>query len=164
MPLDQPREAPCIVTLDKTTSEPGEGCRPGSEVTGKPVLMNARLGCTRVRLTRRYTLSNQKLPRLTIRNVSCTTTTHCRGFRGRSQSRVAASSAARLKELATSATLQFPCTDIRRQYQNSEPGTSHWHRASSCAKRTRGGHVQLCFKPRGARRIGPVTCSRRGQL
>ena len=124
MPLDQPREAPCIVTLDKTTSE-GERCRPGPEVTGKPILKNARLGCTRVRLTRRYTLSNQKLPRLTIRNVSCTTTTHCRGFKGRSQSGVAASSAPRLKELATSATLQFPCTDIVRQIQNSEMGTRH---------------------------------------
>ena len=35
------------------------------------------------------------------------------------------------------------------------------HRASSCAKR--GGHVQLCSKPRGARGIKPETF-RRGQL
>ena len=36
------------------------------------------------------------------------------------------------------------------------------HRASSCAKR--GGHVQLCSKPRGARGIEPETFRRRGQL
>ena len=36
------------------------------------------------------------------------------------------------------------------------------HRASSCAKR--GGHVQLCSKPRGARGIEPETFIRRGQL
>ena len=36
------------------------------------------------------------------------------------------------------------------------------HRASSCAKR--GGHVQLCSKPRGARGLGPETFRRRGQL
>ena len=36
------------------------------------------------------------------------------------------------------------------------------HRASSCAKR--GGHVQLCSKPRGARGIEPKTFRRRGQL
>ena len=36
------------------------------------------------------------------------------------------------------------------------------HRASSCAKR--GGHGQLCSKPRGARGIEPETFGRRGQL
>ena len=36
------------------------------------------------------------------------------------------------------------------------------HRASSCAKR--GGNVQLCSKPRGARRIEPETFRRRGHL
>ena len=36
------------------------------------------------------------------------------------------------------------------------------HRASSCAKR--GGHVQLCSKPRGAHGIDPKTFRRRGQL
>ena len=36
------------------------------------------------------------------------------------------------------------------------------HRASSCAKR--GGHGQLCSKPRGARGIEPETYRRRGQL
>ena len=36
------------------------------------------------------------------------------------------------------------------------------HRASSCAER--GGHVQLCSKPRGARGIEPETFRRRGQL
>ena len=36
------------------------------------------------------------------------------------------------------------------------------HRTSSCAKR--GGHVQLCSKPRGARGIEPETFLRRGQL
>ena len=36
------------------------------------------------------------------------------------------------------------------------------HRASSCAKR--GGHVQLCSKPRRARGIEPETFRRRGQL
>ena len=35
-------------------------------------------------------------------------------------------------------------------------------RASSCAER--GGHVQLCSKPRGARRIKPESSRRRGQL
>ena len=36
------------------------------------------------------------------------------------------------------------------------------HRASSCAKR--GGHVQLCSKPRGARGIEPKTFQRGDQL
>ena len=36
------------------------------------------------------------------------------------------------------------------------------HRASSCAKR--GGHVQLCSKPKGAPGIEPETFRRRGQL
>ena len=36
------------------------------------------------------------------------------------------------------------------------------HRASSCAKR--GGHVQLCSKPRGTHGIEPETFRRRGQL
>ena len=36
------------------------------------------------------------------------------------------------------------------------------HRASSCAKR--GGHVQLCSKPRGARGIEPETFRGRSQL
>ena len=36
------------------------------------------------------------------------------------------------------------------------------HRASCCAKR--GGHVQLCSTPRGARRIEPEAFTRMGQL
>ena len=45
-------------------------------------------------------------------------------------------------------------TPLRRLQEN--------HRAPSCAER--GGHVQLCSKPRGARGIGPETFRKRGLL